>query len=192
MKKVISENKREIIILSIILIFLLYYDLSLIAFINDASKITTNSDIAIIYTNHPAFFLSRIFESLFRLQYFNEVGIKEVFLTIIYVIEALNIVDLIFVIVLWYFFYLFTFKNNKLNYITISLFVSHLILFTILAIIFAFKLYDSLVLVNVSLNKTMIELANITTIFLVFYLLMIVLCILISYYYLRYLSKKVV
>ncbi|MDY4787795.1 MAG: hypothetical protein SO253_00590 [Bacilli bacterium] len=190
MKKVIFENKREIIILCIILLFLLYYDLSLIAFINDAPKVANNSDIAVIYTNHPTFFLSRLFKSLFRLQYFDSVGLKEVFLTIVYTIETLNIFDILFIIILWYFFYQFTFKNNKLNYITVLMFGSHLFLFTILTLIFASKLYNSLVLVNVGLNKTMVELANITTIFLILYVTIIIIGALASYYYLRYLSKK--
>ena len=155
MKYFYSKNKRSIWTFVTIFAFLLLYDIFLIPSIMDLKYVTTSSEIANLYKLHPSLPLPRIIKSLFGVQYFVDIGFLEVLKTFTFVVNGLNIFDIIFLVVSLIVVYQFLFKKDHVNSLTFYLLLSHLVIFIIHMTIVGLKLYDSFVSVNESIVITM-------------------------------------
>lgn len=185
MKNFYNENKKSIWLFLSIFIFLLVYDLFLIAHINDLTKVKTIHDIHYLYEIHPLLPLSRLVYNLYPLQYFDKVGFKEIVIAFTYVINSLSIFEIIFLVLILINFALFLFRRNNINTLTFTMVLMQFIVFVVHFSYSLIKIFNSLVFVNYPVSVAMNSIRVASIIALTSHLCILFLCLVTITYYIK-------
>lgn len=159
-KDIFNKSRIRYLVCLVLGAVLLWYGISNIITGYDMLKANEMQNLNLIITTHKYLPFSSLVRSLLNVQRFNQVGFKEVLITLLLFIKGLTIIEMLFLLAFIVLLYIFLFKNNINTSISFFIIVFFGAVYLIQLLIVGITAFNSFYLSNIDAFQVLTKIAN--------------------------------